>query len=146
MKSKAFTLIELLIVMAVIAILISIAIPSFKGMQMEARKTKAQGDVRTIKMAVEAYYMDHHNTYPAEANYQTSLSASVPQILPNILYDPFGSTSTTQYSYSLDTHNAATATYYVIYSVGTSRNAIASVSTSGVVTASAEAVWDSNGH
>lgn len=37
-KSKAFTLIELLIVMAVITIMIAIAIPSFKQAQDEARK------------------------------------------------------------------------------------------------------------
>ena len=37
--ASPFTLIELLIVMAVIAILIAIAIPSFRGMQDEARKT-----------------------------------------------------------------------------------------------------------
>ena len=63
-RSKAFTLIELLIVMAVIAILIAIAIPSFRGMQTEARQTKAQGDTRVLKIAVESYYKNHTNTYP----------------------------------------------------------------------------------
>ncbi|MFA4858719.1 MAG: prepilin-type N-terminal cleavage/methylation domain-containing protein, partial [Candidatus Margulisiibacteriota bacterium] len=43
---KGFTLVELLIVMAVIAILIGIAIPSFRGMQQEAWKTQCEGDVR----------------------------------------------------------------------------------------------------
>jgi prepilin-type N-terminal cleavage/methylation domain-containing protein len=146
MKSRGFTIIELLIVMAVISILIAIAIPSFKGMQQEARKTKALGDLRTIKTAIEAYYMDHRNLYPAEASYEASLVASVPQILPNVLYDPFGATSTTQYIYQLDSHNPSTATYYIIYSVGPARTATAAVSTSGIVTASTDAIWISNGH
>ena len=64
MRRKGFTLIELLIVMAVIAILIAIAIPSFRGMQNEARKTKAQGDLRPIKIAVESYYKNN-GVYPA---------------------------------------------------------------------------------
>jgi prepilin-type N-terminal cleavage/methylation domain-containing protein len=51
---KGFTLIELLIVMAVIAVLIGIAIPSFRGMQSQAKTAKAQGDMRVLKLAVEA--------------------------------------------------------------------------------------------
>jgi prepilin-type N-terminal cleavage/methylation domain-containing protein len=145
MKRKAFTLIELLIVMAVIAILIAIAIPSFRGMQNEARKTKAQGDVRVIKIAVESYYKNHSNQYPAEASYQTTLLAASPRILESNLYDPFGATSTTPYVYSLSTGDPATAQYYMIYSVGPAATGIAAVSNSGIVTASGEAIWESNG-
>ena len=50
--------------MAVIAILIAIAIPTFRGMQNESRQTKASGDVRVLKIAVESYYKNHNNTYP----------------------------------------------------------------------------------
>jgi prepilin-type N-terminal cleavage/methylation domain-containing protein len=146
MKSKAFTLIELLIVMAVIAILVSIALPGFRGMQMEAWKTRASGEVMTLKAAVETYYMHNHNTYPAEENYQDTLMASSPRILLNALYDPFGATPTTQYVYSLNTHDPSSATYYIIYSAGPSHNAVASISSSGIVTASAEMIWSSNGH
>jgi prepilin-type N-terminal cleavage/methylation domain-containing protein len=146
MKSKGFTLIELLIVMAIISILIGISIPSFRGMQTEARKTKAAGDVRTIKMAVETYYMDHQNQYPAEANYQATLIASIPAIITGNLYDPFGATNTTQYVYTTDTHNQATASYYLIYSVGPAGTASASVNSSGTVSASTDAIWASNGH
>lgn len=146
MKNKGFTLIELLIVMAVIAILISIALPSFRGMQSEARKTKAQGDVRTLMIAVEAYYKDHSNQYPAEANYQATLIAAVPQILSNTLYDPFGATSTTQYIYTLPTHDPTTSMYYVIYSIGPSGTGLASVTNTGTLTTSNDAIYSSNGH
>ncbi len=143
---KAFTLIELLIVMAVIAILIAIAIPSFRGMQSEARKTKAQGDVRVIKIAVESYYKNHSNLYPAETNYQATLLAAQPRILESNLYDPFGATTTTTYTYLLSTGDPATAHYYIIYSVGPTGIGSAAVDNSGTVSVSGEAIWESNGH
>jgi len=145
-KSKGFTLIELLIVMAVIAILIAIAIPSFRGMQQEARKTKAQGDVRVLKIAIESYYKNHNNEYPAVDAYQTTLLAASPRILESNLYDPFGATSTTTYVYDLSTADPATAHYYIIYSVGAGGNGTAGVSNGGTVTSSNDAVWESNGH
>lgn len=133
--------------MAVIAILIAIAIPSFRGMQSEARKTKAQGDVRVIKIAIESYYKNHNNEYPAEANYQATLLAASPRILESNLYDPFGATSTTPYGYALDTGVATTAHYYIIWSVGPNMSTVPpAVSTAGVVTASNEVIWESNGH
>lgn len=141
---KGFTLIELLIVMAVIAILIAIAIPSFRGRQDEARKTKAQGDVRVVKIAVESYYKNH-GTYPVETNYQTTLLGATPRILEANLYDPFGATSTTMYVYSLSTDDPSTAKYYVIYSVGPGGAGSASVTNAGVLTASGEAITASNG-
>ena len=132
--------------MAVIAILIAIAIPSFRGMQMEARKTKAEGDVRVIKIAVESYYKNH-GEYPADANYQTTLLGASPRILDANLYDPFGATSTTQYVYKLSTGDPTTAHYYIIYSVGPNGSDEAtSVNNSGVVTAGGDDVWSSNGH
>ena len=149
MRRKGFTLIELLIVMAVIAILIAIAIPSFRGMQNEARKTKAQGDVRVIKIAVESYYKNHSNQYPAAATYQTTLLGASPRILESNLYDPFGATSTTTYVYELGTGSTgpSDAKYYIIYSVGPVGNGTAAVDNStGTVTASNDAVWESNGH
>ena len=153
-KSKGFTLIELLIVMAVIAILIAIAIPSFRGMQNEARKTKAQGDVRVIKIAVESYYKNHNNIYPTDSGaaiaYQTELMSVSPRILESNLYDPFGDSSTTPYVYALSVAGSpSTAKYYIIYSVGPGGAGTASVDNNGLVTVStgdAGAVWESNGH
>ena len=151
MKKKGFTLIELLIVMAVIAILIGIAIPAFRGMQDEARKSKAQGDVRVLKIAVESYYKNHSNAYPVATTtgstaWQSNLTGATPRILDAALYDPFGATSTTEYTYETDTDSTSTAKYYIIYSVGPATTGTASVSTAGTVTSSNDAVWASNGH
>ena len=150
-KNKAFTLIELLIVMAVIAILIAIAIPSFRGMQDEARKTKAQGDVRVLKIAVESYYKNHGNVYPTATTsgtqtWEATLTGATPRILDAVLYDPFGDTTTSQYWYKTDTASTSTAKYYIIYSEGPGGNGTASVATDGTATSSNDAIYDTNGH
>jgi len=146
-KSKAFTLIELLIVMAVIAILIAIAIPSFRGMQNEAKKTKAQGDVRVLKIAIESYYKNNNNQYPAIANYQTTLMGASPQILDHNLYDPFVAGGATTYMYALSSATAAVSNYYIVYSVGISGTGSCSVSnTTGVASSLGDAIYDTNGH
>ena len=142
---RAFTLIELLIVMAVIAILIAIAIPSFRGMQQQANVTKAEGDVRVLKIAIESYYKTN-GAYPAEANYQATLLAATPKVLEGNLYDYFAAAANTAYVYDLSTDSPTTAKYYIVYSVGAAGNGAATVSNAGVVTVTAGSpVWASNG-
>jgi len=62
-ESKAFTLIELLIVVAIIAILAAIAVPNFLEAQVRAKVSRVQGDMRTIHLACECYFVDFNN-YP----------------------------------------------------------------------------------
>ncbi len=58
MKSKGFTLIELAVVLAVIAILAAILTPLVTGYIDQARETRAAGDVRAIGTAILAYQRD----------------------------------------------------------------------------------------
>ena len=59
---KGFTLIELMIVIAIIGILAAIAIPQFSAYRMKAYNSSAQSDVRNIATAQEAYFVDY-STY-----------------------------------------------------------------------------------
>ena len=59
----AFTLIELLIVVAIIAILAAIAVPNFQEARVRAKVSRMAGDMRTVGVALEAYCVDHRN-YP----------------------------------------------------------------------------------
>jgi len=63
MKKKAFTLIELLIVVAIIAILAAIAVPNFLEAQTRAKVSKTMADIRTMSTALETYAIDH-TKYP----------------------------------------------------------------------------------
>ncbi len=58
MKSKGFTLIELAVVLAVIAILAAVLTPLVTGYIDQARETRAQSDVRAIGTSILAYQRD----------------------------------------------------------------------------------------
>lgn len=62
---RAFTLIELLMVVAIIAILSAIAVPNFLEAQVRAKVSRAKADMHTITTALENYHTDS-NTYPED--------------------------------------------------------------------------------
>ena len=55
---SGFTLIELMIVMAIIGILITLAIPSFVGAIRHAREAALKEDLQTMRTAIDTYTMD----------------------------------------------------------------------------------------
>ncbi|MBU0672468.1 MAG: type II secretion system GspH family protein [Candidatus Margulisbacteria bacterium] len=128
MKRRGFTIIELLIVMAVIALLVGIAIPSFRAVQDQAKVARAQGDLRVMKLAMEDYYINN-NSYPADdANQaQTILLGVSNPVLESNIYDPFGATTTTLYEYKI----SANGSYYVVYSIGSGGSGVVTINNTG---------------
>jgi|YelNatPaOPRAMG01_1025707.scaffolds.fasta_scaffold06066_10 prepilin-type N-terminal cleavage/methylation domain-containing protein len=55
---KGFTLVELLVVVAIIAILVAIALPSFFSYKKRVYNAAAKSDLRHFKAAMEWYYAD----------------------------------------------------------------------------------------
>jgi len=72
-NQRGFTLIELMIVVAIIGILTAIAFPLYANIQARARVAKAQADARTLASAV-VVYSAHIGTLPAAL---TDLTSSV---------------------------------------------------------------------
>jgi prepilin-type N-terminal cleavage/methylation domain-containing protein len=62
---KAFTLVELLIVVAIIAILAAIAVPNFLEAQTRSKVARVKNDLRTMATAIESYVVDW-NTLPRD--------------------------------------------------------------------------------
>ncbi len=58
---KGFTLIELMIVVAIIGILAAIAIPQFSAYRIKAFNSAAQSDLRNLKLAEEGLYADYQS-------------------------------------------------------------------------------------
>lgn len=63
---KGFTLIELMIVVAIIGILAAIAIPQFSSYRTRAFNSAAISDLKNLATAQEAYYVDNA-TYAGDA-------------------------------------------------------------------------------
>jgi len=60
---KGFTLVELMIVVAIIGILAAIAIPQFASYRQKAFDTTAKSDLKNLMTDVEAFYADNQE-YP----------------------------------------------------------------------------------
>ncbi len=60
---KAFTLIELLIVVATISVLGGIAVPVFLEAQTRTRVSRARADMRMVALGMETFFIDH-GSYP----------------------------------------------------------------------------------
>ncbi len=64
MKANGFSLIELMIVIAIVAILTAVAIPLYTSYAERARRTAAINALETMAAREEGYY-SRYNTYPA---------------------------------------------------------------------------------
>ena len=135
---RGFTLIEILIVIAVIAILAGISLPYMKGMQDEGNAAKAAGELRSLLTAVESFYIHNSHAYPVQTTTvdsawqsdTSSLTTASPTIVKTALTDPFKTTQ--EYSYA--TSAASGSQYYVIFSVGPDGAAdITGISTAGAI-------------
>ncbi len=94
MKTKAFTLIELLIVVAIIGILAAIAVPNFLNAQTRAKIARVKGDLKAVGSALEMYRLDR-NGYPLGPGADlliliTELTTPVSYISTVEMLDPFG--------------------------------------------------------
>ncbi len=107
-RGRAFTLIELLIVVAIIAILAAIAVPNFLEAQVRAKVSRARNDLRTVATALEAYHVDHNTYPPNDGNYNVlpvQLTTPVAFLSTSLLEDPFRNTD-------VDTRRGILVRYY----------------------------------
>ncbi|MEW5936165.1 MAG: type II secretion system protein, partial [Bacillota bacterium] len=68
-NQKGFTLVELLVVVAIIAILAGVLLPQLMGYTTKARESRAMSDLATMRSILEAYCADEgKGSYPKPDN------------------------------------------------------------------------------
>jgi general secretion pathway protein G len=55
---KGFTMVELIVVVAILGVLATMAIPFFNGYLNQSKSAAAMGDIRTLSTEISAYAMD----------------------------------------------------------------------------------------
>ncbi len=86
---KGYTLLELMIVVAIVGILVSIAVPSFQQAALTAREAALKQNLFTLRAVIDQYYAD-------QGDYPLSLETLVEaQYLRGIPQDPFTKSATT---------------------------------------------------
>jgi prepilin-type N-terminal cleavage/methylation domain-containing protein len=108
---RAFTLIEVLVVMAIIAIIAAILIPSLNSALERAKATKDMSNLRQIGAATQMYMNDNNGVFPGSATLPW-MSQLNPKYLSSwrVLESPFDKRSTSELG------NAQTAISYGINS------------------------------
>ena len=83
MSRKAFTLVELLIVIGIIAVLAALMFPAVTTAVEKGRRSNCRGNIRQVGIALTLYAADHNGWYvlrnePASYDSQANLTAEYP--------------------------------------------------------------------
>jgi type IV pilus assembly protein PilE len=106
-RLRGFTLIELMIAVAIIAIVSAFAIPAYNGYVRESRLGAMRMNLDTLRIAVEAFRLDSRNgNYGPTASYTT-----VTAISNQYGWKPEGDNAV--YTYTVNATSAATPTYWI---------------------------------
>jgi type IV pilus assembly protein PilA len=115
---RGFTMIELLVVVVIIGVLVAIAVPVYLNYRKGAANKSAESDVRGAISAIEQFYTDNSNVYPADqsAGPGVALSWTTPGVL-KIPVSPnnsmaFDNVGTTNQSYTICAVNSDGGIYY----------------------------------
>ncbi|MFQ5591416.1 MAG: prepilin-type N-terminal cleavage/methylation domain-containing protein [Phycisphaerae bacterium] len=73
---KAFTLVEVLIVVVVLGILAAVVIPQFTDASSDAKLSSLETDLATIRTQLQLYKLQHNDNWPALATFTNQMTLS----------------------------------------------------------------------
>lgn len=109
MKKNGFTLIEILLVIVIIGILASIAVPLFLGERAKAMHSEAKSNLESLRLLEEQYFADNGNygtdgTYTYKGTHDTA-DGGIEDLLPG--FKP-GDINALKFNYTLVISNTGT--------------------------------------
>ena len=111
-RRGGFTLIELMIVIAIIAILAAILVPNFIRARAQGQLTACKSNLKNIGTALEMYSTDWSGKYPILANFEAGLT---PNYLKTIPEGPAAGTNTYEYATAAPAYNTSSfVDYYLV--------------------------------
>jgi prepilin-type N-terminal cleavage/methylation domain-containing protein len=121
-KNRGFTLIEMLVVIAIIMILAGIVVTNFTSAKAKSRDAKRISDIAQIQLALEQYF-DRCNEYPSATGNQIYVSSTCKSGGIDVKFSPDfisalptpPSNNTNKYEYYVN--HSTEATDYVLYTV-----------------------------
>lgn len=124
-NSKAFTLIEMLVVISLIGILAALALVSFTSVQKQARDTTRKSDLKQYQTALENYANQNNGAYPIHATAVQMATLCADLGMTTCFLDPKDPTLTYKYisdgiNYVLwsNIENKSVTTYWKVCSTG----------------------------